>query len=221
MVEWKGLAVCDSTSFYLDESGDLGFSGGGTPFFTIAFIVTNCPHILKRRVKATKRKYGISGQEEMKGNTTRREIKMDFLERIATLPLEIHAITVCKDNVAEKLREDTNILYNYMTGLLLPDRIRRMPKNARAIVVVDKRVTSLPRRLDFDGYLKSQVWLEGGRDDIDLDIYHEESHRSLAIQGIDIVVNSVFRKACGDSELYDVIRDKIVEDRRLFFSKKT
>ena len=204
---------------YLDESGDLGFSSESpTGFFTIAFIAPEDPVRMKRCVRRVKVKYGIPSSAELKGAATRPEIKQDLLSRLAQLPIEVHASTVRKANVDEKLRRDTNILYNYMVGLSLVERILEAPPNSTVTVTVDRRITATTAGFNFDKYVRYKVWYEKGRRDIEIRLAHVDSHQSLGVQAIDIVCNTVFRHhQRGETALLDVIRPKIRTDKKLFW----
>jgi hypothetical protein len=205
---------------YLDESGDLGFRQGGTKYFTIAFITMGNPALFRRCVKRVKIKYDIPREVELKGNTTRALIKKDLLSGFAKFDIEVHAITVKKANVESKLRKDTHILYNYMVGLSLVERILNEPKDVKVVVNVDRRIISITSGFNFNEYLRYKVWYEGERRDINLEINHLDSHEAYVIQGIDIICNSIFRKYSSNSyELYNIIQGKVISDKRLFFSK--
>jgi len=205
---------------YLDESGDLGFGEGGTGYFTIAFVVMEDPVPFRRCVKAVKTKHDIPRNVELKGNTTRAVIKKDLLNKFLKLDIEVHAITVKKKNVEPKLRRDTNILYNYMVGLSLVERILQEPAGAKVIVDVDRRITSITSGSRFNEYLKYKIWYEKERQDVDLEINHLDSHTAYAIQGIDVICNSIFRKYNSNNyALFNIIQDKVKSDRRLFFGK--
>jgi len=108
---------------YLDESGDLGFGQKSTRYFTIAFVVVTNPVPFRRCVQKTKIRHDIPRDAELKGSITSEIIKKDLLNRFLKIDMEVHAITVRKENVEPKLRKDTNILYNYMVGLSLVERI--------------------------------------------------------------------------------------------------
>ena len=205
---------------YLDESGDLGFGRRSSKYFTIAFAVVKDPIHLIRCLKEMKIKHNIPRNVELKGNTTREDIKEELLRKLRNLDIEIHAITVRKKNVEPKLRKDKNILYNYMVGLLLVGRILAEGKGARVCVNVDRRIISITSGFKFNEYLRYKTWYEGQRQDIDLEINHRDSHRNYAIQGIDIICNSIFRKYNSNSDkLFNVIRCKVRNDKRLFFGK--
>jgi len=146
---------------YLDESGDLGFEQGSTRYFTIAFVIVEDPIPFRRCVKQVKIKHHIPKDVELKGYTARNVIKRDLLTRFLKIRgAEVHAITVMKKNVELKLRRDTNILYNYMVGLSLGERILQEPAGTRVVVVVDKRITSITSGFNFNQYLKYKVWYE-------------------------------------------------------------
>jgi len=205
---------------YLDESGDLGFGQGGTKYLTIALVVMKNPVHFIRCVRRVKIKYHIPRDEELKGYTTRKIIKQDLLHRFAKLDVEVHAITVRKKNVEPKLQRDANILYNYMVGLSLVERILQEPANARVFINVDRRIISITSGFKFNDYLKYKIWYEGKRPDINLKIKHLDSHEDYAIQGIDVICNSIFRKYNSNSyTLFNIIRDKVKSDKRLFFGK--
>jgi len=205
---------------YLDESGDLGFEQGGTKYFTISFVIMKNPLHFKRCVKRVKVKYHIPRDEELKGFTTRESIKKDLLSRFAKLDIEVHAITVRKKNVEPKLRIDTNILYNYVVGLSLIEWILQEPANARVLINVDRRIISITSGFKFNEYLRYKIWYEGRRPDINLKIKHLDSHENYAIQGIDVICNSIFRKYNSNNHrLFNIIKGKMKSDRRLFFGK--
>ena len=206
---------------YLDESGDLGFGQGGSRYFTISFVVVKDQIHFIRCVKEVKIKYNIPRNVELKGSNTRESIKKDLLSRFARLDIDVHAITARKKNVEPKLQVDTNIFYNYMVGLSLVEQILQEPANAEVIINVDRRVISVTSGFKFNEYLRYKIWYEGQRQDIDLEINHRDSHRNYAIQGIDVICNSIFRKYNSNNyKLFNIIQGKVKSDRRLFFGKQ-
>ena len=204
---------------YLDESGDLGFGQGGTKYFTIAFVIMKNTVEFKRCVRKVKIKYHIPREVELKGNTTRTLINRDLLNRFSKLDIEVHAIAVKKVNVESKLQKDPNILYNYVVGLSLVERTISEPKFAKIYVNVDRREVSVSA-LPINDYLKYKIWYEGERREIDLHIQHLDSHESYAIQGIDVICNSIFKKYNSNNyNLFNVIQGKVQSDKRVFFGK--
>lgn len=203
---------------FLDESGDLGFGQGGTKYFTIAFAIVDNPILFRRCIKKVKVKYHIPRDVELKGNTTRQTIKEDLLNNFLDIDIEIHAITVRKRNVDIKLRKDKNILYNYMVGLSLVERILEEPKNAKVLINVDKRSIAITSGFNFNEYLRYKIWYENERRDINLEIHHLDSNEAYTIQGIDVMCNSIFRKYNSNNyNMFNIIREKVKTDKRLFF----
>jgi len=216
----NSTAVEEQLYVYLDESGDLGFGQGGTKYFTIAFAIVAAPILFRRCVKAVKIKHQIPREVELKGHTTRASIKKDLLNKFVKLDMEIHAITVRKENVEPKLRKETNILYNYMVGLSLVERILQEPARAKVTVNVDRRVISITSGFDFNQYLRYKIWYERERQDIDLEIHHLDSHTAYSIQGIDVICNTIFRKySSSNYALFNIICDKVKSDKKLFFGQ--
>lgn len=206
--------------FYLDESGDLGFSGGGSNYFTIAFVGVKDPVSLTRTVRKVREKYNIAGRDELKGSTTREPIKMDLLRRLSKLDIEIYSLTARKTNVIDRLRKDKNILYNYILGLLLVDRILSEGANAKICINVDRRITSVTSGFKLNEYLKYKIWYEGKRSDIELVINHCDSQLNYAIQGIDVICNSIYRKySSNNHRLFNIIQGRVKSDKRLYFDK--
>ena len=205
---------------YLDESGDLGFGEGGTRYFTIAFVVVANPIDFIRCVKEVKIKYHIPRDVELKGCTTRETIKRDLLNKFAKLGIEVHAITVNKKNVEPRLRKDTNILYNYVAGLPLIERILQEPANSSVCINVDRRIISITSGFKFNEYLKCEIWYKGKRPDISLEIKHLDSHHEYAIQGIDVICNSIFRKYNSSNyRLFNIIQCKVIRGYSLVNKK--
>jgi hypothetical protein len=197
-----------------------GLGQGGTKYFTIAFTIVESPVPFKRCVKRTKMKYDIPRDVELKGSITSEAIKRDLLSRLSKLDMEVHAITVKKENVEPKLRKDTNILYNYMVGLSLVERILQEPVGAKVVINVDRRIISITSGFNFNQYLRYKIWYESERRDIDLEINHLDSHEAYAIQGTDVICNSIFRKYNSNNHaLFNIIRGKVKNDKRLFFGK--
>jgi len=94
------------------------------------------------------------------------------------------------------------------------------PKEAKAVINVDRRIISITSGFKFNEYLRYKIWYEKERRDINLEVNHLDSHEAYAIQGIDIICNSIFKKYNSNNyKLFNIIQDKVKSDRRLFFKK--
>ena len=138
---------------FLDESGDLGWSfqkpngdGGSSRYITIAGVVIDNGHLkhLKRHISDIYNKYNLTPKQEKKGaNFDNAEAAYTtnslYQKLIIKAPsFNIIAITTRKERVQQSLRNDPNIFYNYMLGVMLPDTIRRHPN---VDLILDKRKT--------------------------------------------------------------------------------
>lgn len=201
----------------LDESGDLGFDfslAGTSKHLTIAFVSTSGVESLRRVVRATKEKFRIPREVELKGHNTALPIQKYLLQRLKALPIEIHAITAYKPNVQQHLRNDKNIFYNYVAGLILVPCACNL---AQVVVVFDARQVGVKTGFDIDAYLVYKVNYEAGRPTA-ITARHVDSVRHAEMQAVDIITHAIFRKyESGDASLANIVANRIVEDRKLFF----
>lgn len=205
---------------YLDESGDLGFSEGSSSHFVIGFLATDSEVDLKRRVKRIKQRFGLPRHVEAKAADSDADFRRAMLQAVRASAVEIHVITVYKGQVHKRLRENTNILYNYAAGLLLLPFLKAQALDA-VTLVVDQRIIRVPGgRLPFDDYIKTELWGTHGTF-TDLRIHPMDSRESYGLQAADFVTNALFRaRERGDWSLWNIIREKVATSRKLFEEEK-
>ena len=197
---------------YLDESGDLGFSGGGSDHFIITFLCTDDTIGLKRAVRVTKKRYKLPKKYELKGSGSPARIKKHLLKELSKLDIEVHSIVMKKSNVIPRLRRDKNILYNYVLGRVL---VPYVLTQQYVSITVDRR--GPPVKLD--EYLKCKVWYEKF-DNVEMNILHADSRSTPEIQAVDVISYSIFRKyERKDDFLYKLIESKIERERNLVFGQ--
>lgn len=131
------MSVC----FFLDESGDLGWTldkpfgkGGSSQHLTIATISSEheSTKFVGRFMKETKKRFGFSAKQEMKWKDLSHEQRLVFSEQAAHLirkhdTLQCYALVVAKRGVNPRLRNDKNLLYNYLIKMSLLDEIVKYP----------------------------------------------------------------------------------------------
>ena len=201
----------------LDESGDLGFNfdlHGTSKHLTMAFIATGDIDRVKRIVRKTKHRYRIPREAELKGYNTRDDIQADLLKRLCDLDIEIQSITAYKPNVEQRLRNDPNIFYNYVAGLILVPFIAELDI---ANVLIDERKVRVQTGFDIDPYIRYKVNYEMGRA-TRIQCRLLSSAKNLEVQAADLVAHAIFRRdEEGEGDLANILARRISVERKLFF----
>lgn len=201
---------------YLDESGDFGFSDASTNHFIIGFLVLDSSANLKSKVKRVRERFKLPPDVEAKASKSSEELRRAMLEAVRSSSVEVHTITIFKANVHQRLRENTNILYNYAAGLILLPFLKEKALES-VTLVADRRIIRVPGgKLPFDDYLRTELW--GNHETFtDLHIKHLDSRESYILQAVDYVMHALFRaRERGDWSLWNIIREKAVVTRKLF-----
>lgn len=204
---------------YLDESGDLGFdffARKPSRFFTVCIMVLqgveNNRRLLSAVKKTRRRKFSQNQPVELKGAHTSLAVKRYFYDQVATIPLEIYALTLNKRRVYDELAARKDRVYNFIARKVL-DRLPIDQAATRITFIID-RSKSKREIADFNGYVTSQLT---GRIDpkVPLGIYHHRSAENLGLQAVDLFAWGVFRKyERADTAWFDVFREKVRYDGR-------
>lgn len=208
---------------FLDESGDLGFNfkkKKTSKFFVVTFLFvednkSSIEKIVKRThselKKKTKRKVGILHAVNEKAITRQR-----LLKRLAEKNCVIMVIYLNKNKVFTKLQDEKQVLYNYVTNILL-DRIY-----TRKIVPIDKKIKLIASRREtnkflndnFKSYLNRQI---KNKHNGEIKISIKTPHEEKVLQAVDFVSWAIFRKyENSDDSYYNIIKNKIIEENPLF-----
>ncbi|MGI0058389.1 MAG: DUF3800 domain-containing protein, partial [Nitrosotalea sp.] len=151
---------------FVDESGDLGFSGKSSPFFTLGYAIMlndNSKYIenkTRRLRKNMNRSKKITGMQEFKFSNDSDVTKMRFLNKIINFDLKIGTIIVSKDSVKSELIKDKALLYNYIAVHEVIDTIigqylkPNSPYN-NIYYTIDK--SSSVSEKDFNEYCKEKI----------------------------------------------------------------
>lgn len=125
-------------------------------------------------------------------------------------------IFIDKSKVYTNLQNEKHILYNYITNILI-DRIftkKLVNKNEHIILIASKRETNKFLNLNFESYLKNII---KNKHKLDIDIQIKMPSEEKALQAVDFVSWSIFRKyEFKDLEYYKIIKGLIAEENRLF-----
>lgn len=204
---------------YLDESGDLGFSKRSSKWFLITVAISQDGRCLERVVKKVWRslhkKHKHIGELHASHEKDMTRIKM--LQMIAACDdVKIMTVVLNKSKVYVDLQEQKNYLYNYTANILL-DRLHNsdiLPNGETIDLVVDRKDTKKALRENFINYLSSSM---SKRRAENFTVTLHASHENKSLQAVDFVSWAIFRKyEKGDFEFYELIKNKIVDERPLF-----
>jgi len=207
---------------FLDESGDLGFDfkkPRTSKYFVVACLFVENKNPIEKITKKThselKKKYkkrlGILHSVREKPITRKR-----LLERLAKRKCVIMTIYLNKRKVYTKLQDEKQVLYNYVTNILL-DRIyskRLVAGKNKITIVASKRETNKYLNENFKTYLNNQV---KNHHKVEIEVTIKTPSEEKSLQVVDFVSWAIFRKyEYGDKNYYNIIRSKIVEENPLF-----
>lgn len=194
-----------------DESGNLGKKGR---YFTIACIggsdLKPLKNTMKKAILKVKKQFPqFENAKEIKASESFPIIKDYMLRKIATKDIDIRYIVADLDNVKQALKDDENLLYNYLLHFLV--KSVALEKGVKDIEInIDKRTIKVQSINTFEGYIKLKLIYELGKD-LDIKVKYIESHNSYAIQATDFVANAIntFYEYRYDY-YYNLIKHKIV-----------
>lgn len=207
---------------FLDESGDLGFDfkkSRTTKYFLITFLFASEKRPIEKVVAKThqtlkkihKKRGGVLHCHS-ESPATRRKL----LQLLCKKDCFIMTVYLNKKNVYTKLYEEKEVLYNYVTNILL-DRIyhkKRIPINEKIILFASRKETNKFLNENFKTYLTNKLRINHK---VQIGIVIKTPHEEKALQAVDFVSWSIFRKyEYGDESYYMIIKSKIIEENPLF-----
>ncbi len=204
---------------FLDESGDLGFSKKSSKWFLFTLVVVNDPRLLERVIKKVKN--GLKKKHKHKfselhayhcDDVTRTRV----LKSLSQLDIAVVTTILNKEKVYVDLQNQKNYLYNYTANVIL-DRLinsKRVDGDNQLFLVVDRKDTKKNLRDNFIAYITEAM---KKRRDCKFEMSLAASHDEKGLQAVDFISWAIFRKyERGDYEFYEIIKDKIIDERLLF-----
>jgi len=210
------------TYIFLDESGDLGFNFSKkktSKVFIITCLFTKDKKLIEKIIKKIhsglkkkfKRRFGILHSFKEKNSTRKR-----LLKELSNKDCYIMTIYLNKMKVYSKLQDEKNVLYNYVTNILL-DRIyskKIIPLSDNIELIVSKRETNKYLNDNFKDYLNKQV---KNRQGFRINIAIKTPFEEKILQAVDFVSWAIYRKyEYNDISYYKIIKRKIIEENPLF-----
>lgn len=211
------------SAIFLDESGDLGFrenAKNSSRFFivTVMFVSGSIRPIQKvvskthAYLKAAKGNHPSVLHAVHESPATRKYL----LKLLRDKGCKIMAIILNKKKVYTKLHDEKQVLYNYVTNILL-DRIcsRQMISSDETLeLIASKRETNKFLNENFKDYLEQQISQKHKRK---LRVGIQTPAQNKVLQAVDFASWAIFRKhEKGDDEYYKIIDRLIIEESPLF-----
>lgn len=134
-------------------------------------------------------------------------VKYHILECIASKDVTISFIVLDKNHAKKSLLEDKNIMYNYLSKILLSRMITKDDSGSIIHIICDNHTTKITSLNSFADYIK--IYFNYEQDlDIDLDIQYLDSDSADAyvVQAADYVANAVWTKY---EYGYDIYADRL------------
>ncbi len=201
---------------YLDESGDLGFDEyQSSKYIVISLLTVKDKKKIERRMRKIKRsalrkKY----RKHAEFKKERQEVARPILRHLIKEEFELYTVIVNKSKVKQSLRESKEILYNYIVSIILLSCPFEFGEQVE--LIIDKRSSKRLILQNFEGYLQDKI--KALNKNISLTITHAESHSFPGIQAVDFMAWAILRKyEREDFEFYNLLKEKIVTEKQLFF----
>lgn len=203
---------------FLDESGDLGWSldlpyrnHGSSRYLSIAHVFVDSAnvHLLGRFVRSLYKKRKLHKKHELKATMLTADEKMlvanqtvDFIGRGI---ISIHARTVFKPNVDMHIRDNENVIYNYLVKRCILSEIEKYPE---VTLYPDKRSIKVQYANSLGIYLQTALFEKGSGTKVNYNPV--ESSSCLPVQYADYLANIVWnRYEDNDAGPYNIIYSHI------------
>lgn len=208
---------------FLDESGDLGFDftkKRTTKYFVVTLLMV--PHRkgpIEKVVAKThselaikiKRRVGVLHATKEKPITRQR-----LLKRLLERDCSVMTIYLNKRKVYTRLQDEKQVLYNYVTNILL-DRLytrRILDATDKVELIAARRETNKFLNENFCDYLDTKV--RGDHNGL-MSVSIKTPAEEKCLQAADFASWAIFRKyEYGDDSYYNIIKSKIIEENSLF-----
>jgi undecaprenyl pyrophosphate synthase len=207
---------------FIDESGDLGFNfkkKNTSKFFIVTFLAIASKRSFEKIVAETHR--NLRKKYKMRSGTLHAAheeapTRKRLCKRIAEKDCKIMVIYLDKEKIFTKLNEEKEVLYNFITNILL-DRIFNkglIGKAEPVKIIASRRETNRFLNENFQNYLREQV---SKNHNIPIDVLIKTPDEEKVLQLADMISWAIFRKyEHADSVYYNLLKDRIVEESSLY-----
>lgn len=182
---------------YFDESGNLGVDGR---YFIIACILTEKPKELENKMDKVllhiKKNYkGLQWNGyELKASSCKPWIKEIIYKAIADKDIQIAYIVADKIWTEDRLKEDKNLLYDYLLSIML-DNFKKIFRNNKVYLILDNKSIKVKSLNSFENCIRIHVnYRLRLNSDISVQYMDSSSKKAYNIQAVDYIANAIFAK---------------------------
>lgn len=207
---------------FMDESGDLGFDKSKSccsKNFLITFFICENPNPFEKVVKKTFLSMPEDKQKNHCGTLhachehPKTKMKMYNLLK-EKQDFSIMVVRLNKAKVYTDLQNEKNVLYNYVTNVLLDRIITKKLCNTKEPIyfIASQRDTNKYMNKVFTDYL-----IDKTKDRINLNLEIQSASKHKCLQLVDFLSWGIFQKyEHNDESYYEIIKNFIVEDYLLY-----
>jgi hypothetical protein len=210
-----GGARADRLSVFVDESGDLGFSGRSSSYFVICALATRNAASVRRAVKKVRQRAlgkSLRSVPELKFSASSTHLRESVLRALSRLDIELWYVCLRKGEHAPEL-PPLDTIYGHLAGFLVETIART--KNRSIFLIMDRFLSKKAIERFNEGLAEkgsTAVW-QFRKLPIDFKIEHVDSQSEPCLQAADFVAGAIFTKyERGDSKFYDIIKSRITEE---------
>lgn len=221
------------TLIYLDESGDLGFSldkpyqkGGSSRMLTLSAVCLPEHKVkyIERIIRSIYQKRKRPLKNELKSvdlNTADKKLFLQLTHKLLAdhNDIQLLSITVNKAQVSPRLKNDPNVLYNYMVKLLL---LKTICQFEYVDFMPDRRSERLNAKWNMGEYLNQMIQELSVEQPIinkSCQVTPMDSAKSLALQFIDFYAGLIWAKyEFNDDRMDDFLNQNKLINHKLFFN---
>lgn len=208
---------------FLDESGDLGFDFSKkktSKYFVVTFLFVQnkrpVEKIVRKIFNSLSKKQIKAHDGILHAHKETPRIRQKVLNELAQKEVTLLTVYLNKKKVYTKLQDEKQVLYNYVTNILL-DRImsrKLVPLDQTVHLIASRYETNKLLNENFKDYLSGKV---RQNHKVKLRIQIKTPHEEKCLQVVDMVSWAIFRKwEHQDASYYNLIKSKIIEESSLF-----
>lgn len=192
---------------YLDESGDLGFSGkrGSSKYIIITLLFVETSRLIRYLIRKVREDLIIPKDVEIKGSNLFPWKLKRIIKELSDHRFPIFCIIVKKANVYRKSSAEPDRFYNFIVKEILRQAVIELNISIadRLTLVADDKTRKKFWGLDFISYLEREF------SDIGLRVHTEDS-KTAGIGAVDVISYAIQRLyEQNDSSYFKIIKERV------------